>query len=460
MTTNLLSAIIILSVLFFGTVEVWSSSIILFLIFSLGLFWIFRKEYLHYQTTPTDKLLLSLWVCFVCYGLFQLLPLPSFILKLIAPTSFELQTFYSLDSSRSMSLSLSPYATRTELLRTVAFFTAFSVALHNFKDKSNLTAFLKMILVFGFVLAVFAIVQKATWHRGIYWFRELTVGGTPFGSFVNRNHFAGFAGMLVPLGLGITFLQKTREKRILFGFITTIISVSVFFSLSRGGIVGFFSGITLFSVLMLQSRGQAKKIWIVGLFLIVLASYLMYLGIDPLIERFYKTDVTGEERLVVWAATWTAFADFWFTGSGMGTFMNIFPLYSPPSVQSIYQHAHNDYLEFILENGLIGSLLLTGFAVVLGYSALKASTNKTMDILRISALSSVFTMTVHSVFDFNLHILSNALLFSVILGMLASFSGTRETKEMQRKTALRGKGNGSDSEEEWQKDVLAHVNKP
>lgn len=459
MTTNILSVILMLSVLFFGTVEVWSSSIILLLIFSLGLFWILRQEHRQYGTAPTDKLLLLLWVSLISYGLLQLLPLPSFILKLFSPTSFDLQAFYSLDKNRSLLLSLSPYATRTELLRIIAFFLVFSIAMYNFRDKNNLTGFMKSLLVFGFVLAIFAIVQKTTWTGKLYWFRELTVGGTPFGPFVNRNHFAGFAGMLVPLGLGITFIQKTREKKILFGFITLIISVSLFFSLSRGGIVGFFCGIGLFSVLMIQSRTQAKRIWIVGLFLIVLASYLLYLGIDPIIERFYKTDVTGEERLVVWSATWTAFTDFWLTGSGLGTFIHVFPLYAPHSIQSIYDHAHNDYLEFILENGLIGAILLGGFAGVLLYSAFKNSANRTMSILKIGAVSSAFTMAVHSVFDFNLHIFSNALFFSVVLGMIASLSGAEEKKEGDRKALRKGRNAGNSGSDDWEENIPAQVNR-
>lgn len=455
MTTNILALILILSVIFFGTVELWSSSVILFLIFSLGLFWIFRGEYRNYKTSLADKLLLSIWACFICYGIFQFLPLPSFLVKLLSPSSSELQTFYSLDKSSALSISLSPYATLTELLKIIAFFVVFTIALYNFRNRDNLTGTVKILLVFGFVLAIFAIVQKATWTGEIYWFRKLTAGGTPFGPFVNRNHFAGFAGMLIPLGLGITFIQKAKEKKILFGFITVIITVSLFLSLSRGGIIGFFSGIGLFTVLMIQSRVQAKKIWVIGIFLAVLASYLIYLGIDPIIERFYKTDVTGEERLVVWSATWLAFTDFWFTGSGLGTFIHVFPLYSPPAVQSIYNHAHNDYLEFILENGMIGTILLTGFMCILIYSVIKSSRKESTGILRIASVSSLFTMAVHSIFDFNLHILSNALMFSLVLGMVAALSqqanNTDPVKAPVNKSGLKDRPVAED----WQNEITS-----
>src|SRR5512134_752486 len=90
-------------------------------------------------------------------------------------------------------------------------------------------------------------------------------------------------------------------------------------------------------------------------------------------ERFSRTDITKEERLVVWSTTLTAAKDFWLTGSGLGTFLNIFPLYSPPSVQGIYDHAHNDYLEFLLETGLGGVLLFACFIGLLLRSVFRST---------------------------------------------------------------------------------------
>ena len=81
---------------------------------------------------------------------------------------------------------------------------------------------------------------------------------------------------------------------------------------------------------------------------------------DPIIDRFYQTDITKEQRIIVWQSTLTAFKDFWLTGTGLGTFIDMFHLYSPAPVQGIYDHAHNDYLEYMLETGAIGvALLLT-----------------------------------------------------------------------------------------------------
>ena len=440
MTTDILSFILILSVLLFGAVEIWSSTVIILMVYTLGLAWIIRKQYTRFKPSGAEKLLYATGAAFAVYTIIQVLPLPASLLEFISPNAFDLRSFYSLDGSKDfMCISVHPYKTRLELLRVLAFLTVLFISMQAFKDMGNVTRTLKILVVFGFCLAVFGILQKVTWNGKIYWFRELTFpSSNPFGPFVNRNHFAGFIGMLIPLGLGLLFTARERSKKILFGFLTLIMSLSVFFSLSRGGIIGFFVGIALFSILIIQSRTHTRRVWAIGIFLVALTAYLLYLGIDPIVDRFYNTDLSTEQRLIVWSATLNAFKDFWLTGSGLGTFMDIFPLYSPVEIQAVFVHAHNDYVEFMLETGAIGIILLITFISLSIYITAKSGPGENRGILRIAAVSSVFTMMIHSFVDFNLHILSNALLFFAILGMAIALStaenpGTSKTRVKKRK---------------------------
>lgn len=429
MINRLLTITLMISVLLFGSVEVWSSAVIQFLVFTLGFIWILKAEYRKYEVPVQVRLILITVFTFVVYGALQTAPLPSYLLKLISPLSFQMQSFYGFDSKSAMPVSLNTYGTVYKTIQAAAFFTVFAISATSFSNRDKLSETLKSLTIFGFSLAIFAIVQKATWSNGIYWFRELTLGGTPFGPFVNRNHFAGLMGMLIPLGLGLAITMREKEKKILFGFMSVIMAVSLFFSLSRGGITSFFAGLFLFALLILQRDRGSRKTWIIGFFLAVVLSYVIYLGIDPVIERFYKTDVSGEQRLVVWSATWNAVKDFWLTGSGLGSFINIFPLYSPPDISSVYDHAHNDYLELFLETGLVGAVLLLTFAALMIYNIIKTRLRDRMGILRAAALSSAFTMMLHSIFDFNLHILSNMLMFASVLGMVAGLSGREDAEE-------------------------------
>jgi O-antigen ligase len=434
------------------------------LIFTAGLFWVVKQEYIGVRVPATTRPLFIIAVVFSAYIVLQIVPLPSAVIGLISPVTAQMRDYYTIAPRQFVPLSFDPYKTINELLRAAAFFIVFFISSVAFTDREKLKKMLTVLMLFGFCIAVFAIVQKATWNEKIYWFRELTAGGTPFGPFVNRNHFAGFAGMLVPLGLGYTLTQVQREKKILFGFLTVIIAISLFFSLSRGGIISFLAGMALFSLLVVLTRVQKKMIWSIVFFLIIVAAYLLYLGIDPVIERFYKTDVTREDRIIVWSATLSAYRDFWLTGTGLGTFIDAFPLYASPELRGIFDHAHNDYLEFILETGAIGATLLLSFLTILAssvYTAVKANHQSRRSMIRIGLISSVFVMLVHSIFDFNLHILSNALLFAVVLGMLSSLTLPAQEKFCKRRVKslreLPGQEipalpDGEPQEDEWEEE--------
>ncbi len=466
MINNILAVIIVLAALLFGAVEVWSAAAVLLLVFGAGLFWSMSHGNVIEELPGNTRKLLFVALIFCAYIGLQLIPLPAAVVSFISPDTARTRDFYSISGIQFMPLSFDPYKTVGELLRVAAFFTVFFISSIIFRDREKLTKMLIMLIVFGFCLAVFAIVQKATWNDKIYWFRELTAGGSPFGPFVNRNHFAGFIGMLVPLGLGYTLTRESREKFIFFGFLTVIMTLALFFSLSRGGIVSFFASMALFSMLIVITRVQTRKMWAIAAFLAAVVAYLVYLGIDPVINRFYETDITKEQRIIVWTSTFTAFKDFWLTGSGLGTFIDMFHLYSPGSVQSIFDHAHNDYLEYMLETGTIGIVLLLTFIGLLLHPFAKADFHGKRGIIRIAVISSVSSMLIHSIFDFNLHILSNMLLFAVVLGMLSSLAIGSEEKYHRRKAkGQRSMVKGSESDnieqtavpsaevEDWEKDL-------
>jgi len=66
---------------------------------------------------------------------------------------------------------------------------------------------------FGFLVSIFAILQHLTSNGKLYWVREIRYGGMPFGPYVNRNHFAGFAELVLPLALVPLVLGRVRRER-------------------------------------------------------------------------------------------------------------------------------------------------------------------------------------------------------------------------------------------------------
>ena len=70
-----------------------------------------------------------------------------------------------------------------------------------------------MLIIFASSLSVFAMLQHILPNSKIYWLRELTLGGSPFGPYVNRNHYAGLMEMLFPLVLSLFLFYKPRTTR-------------------------------------------------------------------------------------------------------------------------------------------------------------------------------------------------------------------------------------------------------
>ncbi|NWF75702.1 MAG: O-antigen ligase family protein [Nitrospirae bacterium] len=420
----ILLIILIFSVISFGAVEIWSLTIVEFSIFTVFIFYlIVIIQYKYANQNPEreqvkeEKYLLIVLLGFIAYILIQTLPMPAPFLRFISPKSYEIYSFYSVEKVPSMSISLYTYKTKFEFVRSLSYFVFLILIIQSIRNRMSLERMLKIMCYFGFALAVFAIIQKATWNGKIYWLRELTTGGTPFGPFVNRNHYAGLMGMLIPLSLGLALTRERFARKILFGFLGLIMAVSLFLSLSRAGIISFFAGVSIFTLFLFWNKLRRKKVLVIPVFLFILFLYLLYLGIDPVIDRFYQTDITKEARFKLWSETMSAFKDFYLTGSGMGTFIYLYPLYSKESFSTIYDHAHNDYIEFMLECGVIGILLFLLLLYFYIRILLKTDWDSKSGIINLSLLASVITIAVHSFFDFNLHIPSNALLLSAIIGI-------------------------------------------
>lgn len=417
------TGVLITAVVLFGAVEVWSSALISASVFTLFLVWVLRQciktgspETMQREGRREKVVLFTVFLCFAGYGVLQTIPLPSALVKIVSPATFHLYSFYSVDRDPWMFLSLYPYKTQTELIKIFTYALFFLLFAYATGSAYSLDRTVKILSYFGFALAVFALVQKATWNDKLFWFREIS-GASPFGPFVNRNHFAGFTGMLIPLTLGVAFTRERRERQVLFGFFALIMAVALFLSLSRAGILSFFAGITIFTLFLLWHRLRTKKVWALVSFLFILFLYLLYLGTGPVIDRFYQTDIGREERLTVWVDTFRAFQDFIVTGTGLGTYMHVFPLYSADTSRFLYDHAHCDYLEFLLETGAVGALLLLLFLFFFLKYSFGGSWTGTKGITKIALLSSMVTIAVHSIFDFNLHIPANALMLAAVMGM-------------------------------------------
>ena len=375
---------------------------------------------------------------FAAIALFAMVPLPAPATAFFSGKGYRLMEALSPGKPAWLCLSMDSHDTMEALLRLAVYAMVFLIAESAGKDRRALRRAFSALCFFGFGLVVFAVIQRSTWDGRLYWLRQIR-SGNPFGPFVNRDHFAGFIGMLVPPGLALAIEAGRPGKKALYALLTAGMAAGLFYSLSRGGVVSFFASILFFLFLAIAGKtstgartkksggapgGRASRYmgFFAGraarymfFFAAALLFYVLYGGVLPLLARFEKGGLGFGTRLKVWEAALRAARDFRWFGTGLGTFREIFPLYNP-GLQKTFDFAHNDYVNLLVETGLAGSLFALAFFASFARGVYNYYGRRRPSCFTAGLLASVAYMLVHSFLDFNLHIPSNAITFSAIAG--------------------------------------------
>ncbi len=311
-----------------------------------------------------------------------------------------------------------PFLTRIELLKYTALLALFFLCVQSYRTLEHWHGFVWFLLILGFAVSVFAILQHFTFNGKLYWVRELRYGGIPFGPYVNRNHFAGLAELLIPPGLAILILRAERRDQLPLVALFTLFPIgALFLSASRGGIMSFLAEIGLLAILLLFRRREGKELVAAGLVVVLGIALVSWLGIGRALERFasYKSlEVTEGRRIEMLHGTWRIFLDHPIAGTGLGTLQEVFPLYETIYDGLIVNHSHNDYAEVLAETGVVGGLCGLAFLALLAWTGWRNLIDE-REVRRLAfhagAFVACFGLLVHATVDFNFHIPSNALVF-------------------------------------------------
>ena len=378
-------------VLAFGAVEEWSQAVLEVGAALLLVLWaarLYRRE--------SEQLMIPT----------EFLPLCAFALVVLA------QWIFHLTESR--------YYTRSDLQLLTLYMIVVFLMSQAYSRTSHWRGYLWFLMSLGFLVSIFGILQHLTFNGKLYWFRTMRFGGLPFGPYVNRNHFAGFAEMVIPAALVPLVLGKVRRERLfLVALFAVVPMVALLLSASRGGIVSLVVQIVMLGLLLLVRKIRGRNVMVGGIVVLVAVMMVSWIGVQQVLQRFsgiQTLEVSAGKRTAMRQDTWRLFLAHPVIGTGLGTFEMVFPPYDSVYDGKVVNHAHNDYLEALAETGVLGGICCALFIGVVLVNSLKGLAELGTSFgaaLNLSGLIACVGILVHSLVDFNLHIPANALLFFV-----------------------------------------------
>ena len=324
-------------------------------------------------------------------------------------------------------LTASSYGTRMELQLLLADILLLFLAAQSFRTLEDWRGFVWFVMSFGFLVAIFGILQYLTFNGKLYWFREMHFGGIPFGPYVNRNHFAGFTELVIPISLVPLVLGKVRRERWFLVSLFAVVPIgALFLSASRGGLVSFAVEVGVLVLWLILRRTVGRHLLSGGAVLLLAFLMVSWLGVQQLVERFsslQSLEVTGGKRASMRADTWRIFLDHPWTGTGLGTLQLVFPAYETLYDGKVVNHTHNDYLEALAETGIAGGLCCLWFLAFLFFHSLRRLSQPDgafATALQLSVFVACLGLLTHSLVDFNMHIPANLLLFFLLANLATS----------------------------------------
>lgn len=319
---------------------------------------------------------------------------------------------------------------KSEYLRGSAYFFAFWFCcwgVASLREK-NVRLLIGCVFLASIAQAIFGLWHVLTEQSEVLslWVKQSSLKNVT-GTFVNRNHFAGYFAICLPLVVAFCFDATVRRDKksslilMLLGiFYGVVCFLAIISSHSRMG-----GGVIVIAMLFLAivfSRNLAdlnadntrKKYfeyfpWVLVFFVTLFA---VWFGLDELIARFQKLD-NGDSRFDAWLSLLNLPREAWVYGIGLSNFADAFLLHQPEVLTTRFKYAHNDYLQLLLELGGVCAMILS-FAVVFWVYKLRP---KGPLGVRVGALAAIIAIALHSMVDFNLHIPANAFYFSIALGV-------------------------------------------
>lgn len=377
----------------------------------------------------------------------QTAPLPAAWIAAISPKAAAAQM-----PAEWMTLSLDVYQSRYMASLSFVYLSVFGIALLTVRNAARLDRLALVLVWSGVMQAALAAVLLSLKAEYRIFYVNISHHDA-IGSFVNRNHLAGYLCMTLSVGIGLMLarlgdgqvryanwqarlaatLEFILSPKMRLRMLLIVMVIGLVLTRSRMGNGAFFSAMLIVgTVAMALGRKNAPQTMILIASLVVIDVFVVgtWVGVEKVVDRIQGTEIMTSENALQESfearseAARTALAivrDYPLLGTGGGSFYNIFLSYRTPQYGYAYvDHTHNDFVEIATDFGLAGLGILGLLVTSTLWTVLKVMKKRKSSLpwgVAFGVAMSIVALAVHSTVDFNLQIPSNALTITVILAM-------------------------------------------
>jgi O-antigen ligase len=404
----------------------------------------------------------------------QLVPVPVRVLSAVSPGApallSQLNPAFAAGLQPAHAASVWPRDTSIALI-LYASFALLCAGLVPLFSLTGARRFVECLTGFGAVLAIIGFVQKSISSRHLYGFWELEPGRLPFGPFVNRNHFAGWMVMALPLTLGLLvagidqgmrgvkrdwhhrvlwFASPEANRLILAAAAAVLMALSLVMTMSRSGMTALALSMLVTGWFVAQRvRSRSRRIAAAICLVLLATTVIVWSGPDVIASRFAAAD-WGEfnNRRGAWLDALSVARAFPLAGTGLNTYWAAALFYQRHDMSYFFGQAHNDYLQLVAEGGLLVTVPVIVCVCVFLHDvrrSLQSSRGETSWWLRAGAVASLIAIGFQESVDFSLQMPGNAALFAAVCavalhapaGECVGDNRTGSTSPLSRSRSLR-----------------------
>ena len=438
-TTVFLSllSLIVLTAIPYGTTKPWWRAAFVCVVFTLAIVWLIEGHLSKSWFVNGWSLVLPL-VLLALFSLFQTVPFGN-----------QSENPGGISFAPWNAISADPYQTRFFALQLLAL-TLVAVMLCRYANtERRLRIMINVVIAVTVASAIFGILRQTMQH-GPGFGLAFVAADEGYGQFINKNHFAFLMEMSLGLILGLILAGGVKREQSLIYFAALLpLWTALVLCGSRGGLISMMAQLIaaalLFSLLVRRGNRTEPHTRVfriarslpmrAALILVLIAGVVfgtIWLGGDRLATRIEESQSElnsdtselrqGVSRNEIWKATWRMFVAHPFMGVGMGGYWVVIPAFHNASGTMTPQEAHNDYLELLASGGLVGLALVLWFAVAVFIRTRQtmASSNRFRRAACFGAVIGISGVAVHSLVDFGLHTIVNALVFTTLIVIATS----------------------------------------